>query len=186
MSNSQQLVFVVGPDMCGKTQIAKELSRWLNAPYFKASSEHTSYLSSKIAKNDQFLNQIRFADPRVIDLLRQTGHSVVFDRGFPCEYAYSKVMGRETDQLMLTHIDEEYAKLGAKVILCRRSSYEGIQDDLDPTIKQETLEILDYAYFEFLSWTKCENLVLNVDDEDLEREVKEIVTFIDTDQAIWR
>lgn len=174
----QHIVFFVGPDRCGKTEISTALSRITGIPYFKATSEHTSFLSSRVSKSDQFLNQLRFADPRVIDLLRQTGHSVVFDRGFPCEFVYSKVMGRETDMVMLKHLDEEYEKLGAKIVMCHRSSYKGIQDDLDPTIKQDLLEKLDKAYFEFLSWTKCDHLLLNVDDEDLDREVDQVTRFM--------
>jgi hypothetical protein len=163
--------------MCGKTEIAKEVSKKLRVPYFKATSEHTSFLSSRVSKNDQFLNQLRFADPRVLDILRQTGHSVVFDRGFPCEYAYSKVFGRETDLTMLKHIDEAYAALGAVVVFCHRSSYVGIKDDLDPSINWQVLAKLHDAYKEFLSWTKCRLLQLNVDDENLEREVCEVVDF---------
>lgn len=174
----QKLVIMVGPDMVGKTEISKELSRRLAVPYYKATSEHTSFLSSRVSKNDQFLNQLRFADPRVLDVLRQTGHSMVFDRGFPCEYAYSRVLDRETDLTMLKHLDEAYAKLGAVVVFCHRSSYEGINDDLDPTIGQEQLDKLHAAYEDFSGWTKCKLLKLNVDDENLNREVNEIIEFM--------
>jgi thymidylate kinase len=176
--SKQRLVFFVGPDMCGKTEISKETSRRLEIPYFKATSEHTSFLSSRVSRNDQFLNQLRFADPRVLDILRQTGHSVIFDRGFPCEYAYSKVFGRETDEVMLRHVDEAYAALGAIIVFCHRSSYAGITDDLDPTVGQELLDKLHAAYEDFASWTKCRLLRLNVDDENLDREVRDIINFV--------
>lgn len=174
----QQLIFFVGPDMCGKTQIAQAVAFATGIPYFKATSEHTSFLSSRVSKNDQFLNQLRFADPRVYDVLRQTKHSVIFDRGFPCEYAYSSVFNRETDMTMLRHMDEGYASLGANVILCHRSSYAGIQDDLDPSVEQHTLNELHDAYWEFSRWTKCKLMKLNVDDEDLNREVTEVLDFV--------
>lgn len=176
--NTQRIVMFVGADMCGKTQIAKELSRVALIPYFKATSEHTTFLSSRVAVNDQFLNQLRFADPRVFDLLRQTGHSVIFDRAYPCEYAYSKVLGRETDMKMLHHVDESWASIKAKIVFCHRSSYAGIQDDLDPTIGEGNLLNLHAAYEEFFDWTKCEVLRLNVDDEDLEREVNDCMAFL--------
>lgn len=175
----QTLLFFVGPDMTGKTEISKAVSKALNIPYFKATSEHTSFLSTRVSTSDQFLNQLRFADPRVLDILRQTGHSVVFDRGFPCEYAYSRVFGRETDLVMLKHIDEAYARLGAVVVFCYRSSYEGIKDDLDPTVGQELLDRLHAAYEDFAGWTKCRLLRLNVDDECLDREVREVIEFVD-------
>jgi thymidylate kinase len=175
---SQRIVFFVGPDRCGKTEIAKAVSRAIDIPYFKATSEHTSFLSSRVSKNDQFLNQLRFADPRVLDILRQTGHSVVFDRGFPCEYAYSRVMDRETDMVMLRHVDEAYAALGASVIFCHRSTYEGIHDDLDPTVGPELLNRLHAMYEEFAGWTRCRLLRLNVDDENLDREVRDVLAFV--------
>lgn len=178
MTSEQKIVMICGPDMTGKTQIAQELSRRTGLPYFKATSEHTSFLSSRVSKNDQFLNQLRFADPRVLDLLRQTGHSVIFDRAYPCEYSYSKVLGRETDMKMLHHVDEEWANIGARVVLCHRSSYVGIEDDLDPTINAEVLQKLHDEYFTFASWTKTKLLKLNVDDEDLEREMREVLAFI--------
>lgn len=164
--------------MCGKTEISRELSRVIGIPYFKATSEHTSFLSSRISKNDQFLNQLRFADPRVYDMLRQTCHSVIFDRGFPCEYAYSKVFGRETDLTMIKHMDEAYASLGAYIVLCHRSSYAGITDDLDPTVNEACLISLQNAYFNFANWTECKLLKLNVDDENLDREIDEVLQFM--------
>lgn len=174
----QQLIFFVGPDMCGKTNIAQTLSQLSGIPYFKATSEHTSFLGSRVSKNDQFLNQLRFADPRVYDMLRQTKHSVIFDRGFPCEFAYSQVFGRETDMTMLRHMDEAYAGLGAKIIFCRRTSYSGIKDDLDESIQEELLWKLDYSYHEFFRWSKCKRMILTVDDEDLDREINEISQFV--------
>lgn len=171
----QVVLFFVGPDMCGKTNIAKELSKVIDVPYFKASSEHDSYLSSKVTKRELFLNQIRYADPRVFDILKQCGHSIIFDRGFPCEYAYSKVMKRETDIKMLKHMDEMWGSLGAMVVNCYRTSYAGIVDDLDPNIKAQTLYELAEAYADWTRWTKCKVHNLCVDDEDLRREVNEIV-----------
>lgn len=176
----QTILIVIGPDMVGKTNIVKELSRITRIPSFKATSECTSFLSSRVARDDQFLNQLRFADPRVVDLLRQTSHSVIFDRGFPCEYAYSKVFDRETDMTTLKHLDEAYAALGAVIIFCQRSSYVGIKDDLDPTIEEHTLLDLHNAYEEFAQWTRCHLLRLNVDDENLDREVRDVVNFIQT------
>ena len=44
--------------------------------------------------------------------------------------------------------------------------------------KEEQLKLIHSAYNEFLSWTKCDTLVLNVDDENLERELKFILNWI--------
>ena len=177
------MVFFVGPDMSGKTQIAKEVARRLGDErlYFKASDEHDSYLSSKVTRREAFLNQLRYADPRVFDVLRQSGHSLVFDRGFPCEYAYSRVFGRETDLSMLKHMDEMWSSIDARVVFCHRSSYDGIVDDLDPKITTDVLRRIHAEYENFFSWSRCKHLSLNVDDEDLEREANEVLRFLESD-----
>ena len=157
--------------MTGKTEISKEWSKFTGIPRFKASSEHTTYLGSK----DRFVQQLRYADTRMVDFLGQTGHSVIFDRAWPCEYAYSKVFNRDTDLRALREVDSAYAALETWIIITGRTSYESIIDDIDPGITEETLKKIHCAYTEFMTWTKCRVLYLPVDDEDLEREIKDIM-----------
>ena len=175
----QRIVFVVGPDRCGKTEISNALSEAMSAPRFKASSEHDTYLNHQ----DRFLQQLRVIEPRMVDFLKQTGHSVIFDRGYPCEWVYSQVLKRETDMKVLNEVDAAMAEMGAHVVVCRRSSYKGIVDDIDPTTKEERLQQLDNAYVDFSRWTKCRTLLLNVDDEDLDREIEEILEW--TKGHLW-
>src|ERR1044072_5761579 len=113
----QQIIVLCGPDRCGKTEIAKELSSRLGIPSFKASSEHETYLKQP----NQFVYQLRYADVRMVDFLAQTGYSVIMDRAWPCERAYSQVMNRQTDPTALIRIDNAMAKLGARVVICYRS-----------------------------------------------------------------
>jgi len=176
--DGQRIIMFCGADMCGKTQIAKELSRRIGVPYFKATSEHDTYLSSKLPRGEAFIQQLRHADPRLFDVLRQTGYSLVFDRAYPCEWVYSKVMHRETDHEMLDHMDEMWASLGTVIVICYRSSYAGIVDDLDSKINADVLQELTDTYFDFAKLTRCKVLNLNVDDEDLNREINEILEFI--------
>lgn len=164
--------------MCGKTQIAKELSKRLNIPYFKSSNEHSSFLASRASKSELFLNQLLYADPRAFDLVKQTGQSVVMDRGFPCEWVYSTVFKRKTDKEFILHMDSLWASLGAKIIFCWRSSYDGIVDDLDPTLSGYLLQDIHDEYVNFLKLTKCEVIQLCVDDEDLEREINDLMCFL--------
>lgn len=160
--------------MTGKTEIAKALAERLDVPYFKASSEHQTYLE----KQRLFIQQLRHADPRLIDFLRQTGYSIVMDRGFPCEFVYSQVMGRNTDGAMLSFIDREYASLNTRIVVCYRSSYDGLVDDIDSKIDGDLLGRLDTGYRAFADWTNCKVMFLNVDDEDLDREVGDVLDWI--------
>lgn len=168
------LLFIVGPDMCGKTEIGKALSHMTGLPYFKASTEHASFLTDQ----SRFLKQLIYADPRVLDFIKQTRASVIFDRGYPCEYAYSHVEGRETDHDTILKLDHEYAKLDAVIIFCYRSSYAGVIDDLDARLQGNILQKIHDEYEKFMTLSKCRWLKLNVDDEDLARETEEIVTYL--------
>lgn len=179
-NSAQQIIFFVGPDKTGKTNIAKALAQRLNIAYFKASSEHNSFAN----KRELFLNQLRYADMRVFDLIKQTNLSVIFDRGYPCEYVYSAVTNRETDHKMLRLEDDSYASLDAKIIFCYRTTYENLCDDIDPSINSEKLQELSDAYARFISeFTRCRTLKLCVDSENLEQQISTITKFLEDCQT---
>lgn len=164
------IIIFVGADMCGKTNIAHQLSRVLNIPVFKASSEHGSFLHGQ----DRFLTNIRVSSQYLLDFIRQTGSSVIFDREFPCEYAYSKHFNRETDIDAIMALDEGYSKLDTLIIHCKRKSFSGIRDDLDQSIDENSLNSIQRHYDDFRMISGCKWLELFVDDENIERELKEI------------
>lgn len=160
--------------MCGKTNIAARLSLATGIRTFKASSEHKAFLGDQ----RQFINDLRYADPRILDFIKQTGTSVIFDRAYPCEWVYSKFFGRETDEAVLRYIDDGYASIGVKIIVCTRRSFVGINDDLNSNIDEKALNELSRLYKEFLcTWTHCAGTTLFVDElnNDVHREVDEIM-----------
>ena len=166
----QQIFIFEGPDRCGKSSIAVELSEITNIPLFKASDQNDTFLN----KQDKFIKDLRYADPRVADLLKQTGYSLIFDRAYPSEFVYSQFMNRNTDMKALKHVDDMYSDLGATIIICYRSSYVGIIDDLNSKIDENLLVDIDEAYKGFMKWTSCRTMLLNVDDENLHREINDI------------
>lgn len=170
----QQIIFLVGPDMTGKTNIAQALSQKIHIPIYKASTEHNNFLS----KQDRFISDIRYSCPARLDLLKQTNLSVIYDRGYPCEWVYSQFFNRQTDLAAIEHLDQEYSALNAKIICCTRKSFAGINDDLDPRINQQALEKLHKLYQDFLNITKCNSYTLFVDDQNITREIDEILKFI--------
>ena len=178
---AQRIIIFDGPDMCGKTAIAKELSRRTGIPYFKASSEHETFLydcgpnePQSGLQNGEFLNQLWYADPRTFDLLKQTGQSIIFDRAYPSEYVYSTLFHRKTDMQAIQFLDELYESLGAQLVICVRASYAGIHDDLKPDMGPETLQKQHDLYMDFLKATRLDSVLLFTDDEDLEREIREV------------
>jgi ABC-type cobalamin/Fe3+-siderophores transport system ATPase subunit len=155
----QHVICVVGPDRIGKTTMVKLLSHCLNIPSYKASKEQSDFLNSQ----DKFLQQLRLADPRQLDLLEQIKFSMIMDRGWVCEYPYSKLYGRSTDFNQLMQNDARYAALGTKIVFLYRTSYAGLQDDLDPTLTDKRLQIIHDGYEEFFQITRCEVVKLCVD-----------------------
>lgn len=162
-----------GTDACGKTNMAKELARVTDIPYFKNSDEHKYFLKDP----NYFINAIRYVDTYFTSYLEASGASVILDRAWPSEWIYSKVMGRNTDLDVLRELDRRHAKLGTKLIIPWRSNYSQIRDDYD--VVKENIETIHRLYMEFAnSWTTCQVLLLNVDDENLDREMTDIRRFI--------
>lgn len=171
----QRIIIFDGPDMCGKTNMAKALSKFTGIKYFKNELEHTYFDSPNTS---YFRNAAKYIDSYMSHFLKTTRLSVIFDRAWPSEYCYPRVFGRRRSMKTLKELDKRWSQLNTFIIIPVRSSYEGIVDDRHPTITQEKLEHLDSMYREFAEWTQCKTLLLNVDDEDLCRELLEIVDFV--------
>jgi thymidylate kinase len=172
-AQKQQIIIFEGPDGCGKTNISLALSDSLGIPYFKNTAEWDFF------ENDPsyFKNCLTYGAPFLLSYLEQSGVSLIEDRGHPSEWVYSRVFNRETDEHILKLVDQKYAELGAKIIVPVRSDYSAVVDQFEVVDVKKLNKIHD-AYTEFLDWTVCETLVINVDDENLEREIKEIMQFL--------
>ena len=164
------LIALEGPDRCGKSEIAAEVSRQLGIPVFKNSGEWFTDLRDP----SYFKNLLTYGATFLADFLCQTRSSAIMDRNYASEWVYSKYFNRETDSEVLRKVDQKFAEAGGKIVICRRKSYNGICDDLHSYVDSHALEGLDSLYVEFEEWTRCEVLTIWVDDENLEREVAEI------------
>ncbi len=167
------VVIFDGPDKCGKTEMANELSKRSGIPYFKNKSEWDAFNSDP----NYFQNALKYGDTFFYSFLRDTGTSVILDRSYPSEWVYSLVFGRDRDIDMLRKIDTMAAGIGTKIVVPYRTSYNGITDDVHD-IDSDHLKKLCDAYSEFLQWTKCECLRLCVDSEDIDFEMLEIASFL--------
>lgn len=174
-TRSQVVLLCGGPDRCGKTNILREIERLTGIPYYKASLEHRNFVSSQ----EHFINELRYSDPKMVDFLRQTGVSVLVDRAYMCEFSYAQFFDRPTDMCVMRELDDEYARLGAKILICTRKSFVGVKDDLNPKLDERALTRLSELYQDFVKWTRCQTYTLYVDDADLQREVNEVLRFIE-------
>lgn len=177
MSDKQQQVIIFeGPDGCGKTNISAELSRRTGIPVFKNDGEWSHFGALDAA--EYFRLTAQYSYPFALSLIRQTRLSVIFDRAHPSEWAYSRAFGRSRCDDLIAHGDELCAALGAKIIIPLRSDYSGVVDEYGVTPAH--LRVLDGLYREYAERvTKCQTLILNVDDEDLDRELDEISQFLE-------
>jgi len=163
----QRIVIYDGPDSCGKSEMAKELSRRLDVPHFKNAAEHQHFLNNP----DYFLNAIRYVDTYFTSYLESSGASVILDRAWPSEWIYSQALGRQTDFGLLRELDRRHAQLGTVIVIPSRSNYSKMRDDYESINKN--IAKIDTLYHEFAAWTNCSVIELNVDDENLDREMRE-------------
>ena len=169
-----QLAFI-GPDMTGKSNIAEALSEKLNIPVFKNSGEWKTKLESP----DYFLNLLRYGGPFLMDFMRQTKAPAILDRFYPCELVYAQAFNRDTDDAVISWMDNSFAEIGGKFVLCVRNDYSGLIDDQYPdSLPTPVLQRLDKLYREFASRTKCDVLLLETDDRDLNKQLNEIIVFL--------
>ena len=165
----------IGPDMTGKSNIAEELSRQTGIPVFKNSGEWKTQLDSP----DYFLNLLRYGGPFLMDFMCQTNVPVILDRFYPCELVYASAFNRETDIDAITWMDDHFAEINGKFIICLRKDYSGLVDDQYPDfLPPEMLEKLDTFYRTFSGTTACEYMILETDDMDLNKQVKQIKIFL--------
>lgn len=168
------MIAMEGADRTGKSEISKELASRLGYAYFKNSGEWTAELWS----TEYFKNVLTYGATLQTDMLCQVRPNLVLDRYYPSEWVYSKVFKRESDEKILTRLDEKFAEAGGRIVICRRKSFDGINDDLHAYVDTEVLKELDKKYEEFAAWTKCKVMTLWVDDENLDREISEITTWL--------
>ncbi len=170
--SKQNVIILVGTEKSGKTNIAAALSVRLNIPIFKAQVQKKFFMGDR----SQFLPFLRFGETTLADFLEQTGTSVILDRNFPCEIVYSEYFNRPTDHDVVRQLDEAYARMNALVVLCTRmQGYVGRVDEDDPTLKEDQITAIDRLYKLRVPELKTRHIVLDTSDENLEREIAEIV-----------
>ena len=171
--SKQRIIVYDGMDRCGKTEMAKELSRRIGVPYFKNGAEHTHFLKNP----EYFINAIRYVDTYFTSYLESSGASVILDRAYPSEWVYSQALNRPTDMGILRELDERHCALGTRIIIPYRQNRDKVVDDYEAVNKN--IQKIHDLYQEFFKWTKCETLLLQVDHEDLELEMKDTMQFLE-------
>lgn len=167
-----KIIIMEGPDGCGKTEIGKGLSKVLGIPYFKMTTEVQNWRKGK------FKEALEFDQTYLLQFLKQTGHSAIIDRAYPSEWVYSQVYNRETNEDIMQMIDYGFSKLDTHIVIPWREDYSNNRhDDL---VTNDKLQAIHDKYFEFMKWTGCDKIPINVDryKNDLGRELDYLVPIL--------
>lgn len=143
---SDKTVIIVGPDGVGKTPIAQALAAKSHGRYFKCSMEHEIFRAGGKPETLWF-------DLILTQLLQQTQMPIVSDRGYPCEFAYSRAFDRKTNENLLGKIDAEHADLGTVIVHLYSSVLPTKEDEL---VSSDMYWKINDQYLEFARWSACE------------------------------
>ena len=151
----QQIILLEGADKTGKTTLGKELSARLGIPYFKYTNEHNYWREGK------FKEALEYDQTYLLELLKQTGHSMIIDRSWPSEYVYSKIFNRETNFDLLAMLDAEYALLGAMIVITMRKSV--CNWEKDELVSQCQSIAIQNEYQSFARHSSCNSISIYTD-----------------------
>ena len=166
---NQQLIIFEGPDLCGKTNIAEEVSRRLGIPVYKSGREHDLFHD----KDAQYLT-LKYGNYEMIKILETTSSSIMFDRFFPSEWVYSQIYDRTRDLDLVLEYDKYWASLGGKIVWLDKPNMDG-KDEL---IESSRYNEIRQKYEEYMQLTRCNVFRLDTSDRDLETQATKICNFI--------
>ncbi len=138
-------VIVIGPDGVGKTTVVAKMHELTGIPTFKSPGEKRIF-------REGGRSSLAF-DYNMTFFLGQTGFRFISDRGYPCEWVYSRVFKRDTDTQLLELIDTGHSIIGTKILYLYASVQPTEPDDIVPADKY--WDVKD-AYDRFAEWTSCE------------------------------
>lgn len=174
--NKQLILIFEGHDKTGKTTIINELSSVIQIPVFKLKKDKKQF--------DHAIDLL-YGVESTVQFVEQTEHSVIFDRFYLSEYAYSKVYKRATSFEKIFELDTRMSKLNTFIIVCYKNAEEYEVDPLDSDI----VKTIDYPkltreFKNFSTLTKCRTLLLDTSSKNLEKQVNTILNFIEYDKNI--
>ena len=166
---NQNLIIFEGPDLCGKTNIAEEVSRRLGIPVYKSGREHDLFHD----KNSQYLT-LKYGNYEMIKILETTNASIMFDRFFPSEWVYSQVYDRNRDLELVMEYDDYWSRLGGKIVWLDKPNMDGEDELIDGSKYNEIRQ----KYEEYMLLTNCDVFRLDTTDRDLNGQANKICKFI--------
>jgi len=151
-----------GPDGCGKTTLAKRISKELNMPYHKNPYEHGEWKHP-----DRYKLMLRYTDLYFLTYLKNSRNDVCLDRSWTTEWVYSQVFNRGNDFEFLHKLDDLLSSIENSVlIITTRTNLPNQEDELEG-INDNWFKIRD-KYEELSSWTKNKVIYINTENKTQE------------------
>jgi len=166
----QTIIILIGHDTSGKSSIAKELSKKLNLPIWKMKTPKHFW--------DPIVAQ-RYSQETITQITEQTNVSYISDRGFPCDWMYSKLFARSFDYEKAIDTDIRFSKMNTLIVLCYKTKDKFLHDEED----KDFVSINDYQkmtniYLDYLNQTQCRYIKINTNNENITNQINEIVKHI--------
>ena len=128
------------------------------------------------SKHEFITNSIEYIDPYIVNFLKQTKNSVIFNRKYPSQYVYSNVDNLDINSDIFAKIDSLYSEMGTTIIFCYKTQFE------DVNIKQ--LHDKTYThYINFFNNSMCKILPIDI-SEKIYKNVTKIISYIETQNKI--
>lgn len=171
---NNKIVIFVGADNSGKTTIAKALKDHTGYQYFKNPIEHQRFISGE----SFFKRELEHSGPLTLEIIRQCkfdGGGIILDRYTPCEWVYSKVYSRYTNDSVIWDIDSKLCDMNAIIIYCYKTEYSNYSDEI---IEESKIPFINKYYMDYLNISKCKSLQLDTTDQDLNSQISKIMKAI--------
>lgn len=167
------IIIFEGFEKVGKTTIAKKLASEISVPYFKNPNELQNTLFEK--EQIDFEVQTKHDWRYMIEFLKQTKNSAIFDRSFISEFAYGKIFRsknyeKNNVEKFIKHYDDELGKINSFLIYC----FKNHNNEEDDIINKSFATNIDCLYRQYIEQTKIRTIIINTEDHNIERQIKMI------------
>lgn len=163
----QTIIILIGHDTSGKSHISKALSEKLNLPIWKMATPKKFW--------DPIIAQ-RYSQEVITQMCEQLKNSVIFDRGFPCDWMYAKLFNRHYDFEKALETDVRFSKMNTLIVLCYKNKINQQYDEEDKDfVNIEDYDKMTQLYLTFLQNSLCKHITINTSDENLEEQLETII-----------
>ena len=160
------LIIFDGPDNCGKTSIAKLISKIETIRYFK----------------HQGVTKLNFRDPNValvsecnelysLDLIKTLNMNVLIDRHYPSDFVYGHIY-RNRSEYSLRKVDEFMSNIvNHLIVICYK---DALVPKIDNFVPDADIKVITDRFKYFYEWSHSRVLLLNTTDQNIMKQVEAI------------